>query len=58
MVNESNEAGSLLAFLGAMYMYAYVFMQIPTGILEPRRAITLGMGGTLVFVSIFKITSD
>ncbi|MDU6975077.1 MAG: hypothetical protein E6370_12250 [Clostridiales bacterium] len=47
-----------MAFLGAMYMYAYVFMQIPTGILEPRRTITLGMGGTLVFVSIFKITSD
>lgn len=32
-----------MAFLGAMYMYAYVFMQIPTGILEPRRTITLGM---------------
>ncbi|MBU3810401.1 MAG: MFS transporter [Candidatus Niameybacter stercoravium] len=56
-LNESNEAGSLFALLGAMYMYAYMFMQIPTGILAdtlgPRKTITLGSltaaVGSLVF---------
>lgn len=45
-LNGSREAGSMFALLGAMYMYAYMFMQIPTGILAdtlgPRKTITLG----------------
>lgn len=40
------EEGSLFALLGSMYMYAYMFMQVPTGILADtlgaRKTITLG----------------
>lgn len=45
-LNGMSEAGSMFALLGAMYMYAYMFMQIPTGILAdtlgPRKTIALG----------------
>lgn len=56
-LTNSEEAGSLFALLGSMYMYAYMFMQIPTGILAdtlgPRKTITMGTMlatvGSLIF---------
>ena len=53
----SGEEGRLFALLGSMYMYAYMLMQIPTGVLAdtlgPRKTIFLGSMvasiGTLFF---------
>lgn len=45
-IQGTGDEGSLFALLGAMYMYAYMFMQIPTGILADtlgaRKTITIG----------------
>ncbi|MGL5675106.1 MAG: MFS transporter [Cellulosilyticaceae bacterium] len=45
-IQGTGDEGSLFALLGAMYMYAYMFMQIPTGILADtlgaRKTITVG----------------
>lgn len=58
----SPDAGSMFALLGAMYMYAYMFMQIPTGILAdtlgPRKTISLGSLVASIGVCGFAITSN
>lgn len=54
---DSKQGGTLFTLLGTMYMYAYMLMQIPTGILAdtlgPRKTITFGTlfatVGSLVF---------
>lgn len=54
---DSKQGGTLFTLLGTMYMYAYMLMQVPTGILAdtlgPRKTITLGAlfaaVGSLIF---------